>query len=179
MVTTRPTATMPRLRLPDPPLGDNAVRLRPWSPGRATDAAALARAWADPALRRWTAVPPPDRRSQAHAARWIAGEEKRRELGLALDLVIVPGAGAGEDDDQTEVLGEVGLGPIDWQARRAAIGWWVATEARGRGIAGRAVTLLARWAEQALELTVYAEIDPANRASLAVAERAGIEVIAS
>jgi RimJ/RimL family protein N-acetyltransferase len=170
-----------RLPLPDPPLGDGAIRLRPWA---AEDAGALAAAWADPEVQRWNAVP--ESRSELDAARWIAGEARRRELGLALDLVVSPA-----DPYDDAVLGEVGLGPIAWEAGKAeasevgkaaeaseagqaAIGWWIAGPARGRGVAARAVTLLASWAERELDLRVVALIDPANAASLRVAERAGI-----
>lgn len=149
------------LPLPDPPLTDGAVRLRPW---RVEDAAALAAAWADPEVQRWTAVPA--RRTEADATRWIAGEAERRRRGLALDLVVSP---AGEEDDS--VLGEVGLGPIDWAAGRADLGWWVASAARGRGVASRAAVLLATWTVRELRLAVHVEVDPANPASARVAER--------
>jgi [ribosomal protein S5]-alanine N-acetyltransferase len=138
------------------------VRLRPWQAG---DAEALAAAWADPEVQRWTAVPA--RRSPADAARWIAGEADRRRRGLALDLVIGPADPA----EAGAVWGEVGLAPIDWAAKRANLGWWVAPAARGRGAAGRAAVLLATWAADTLGLAVVLDVDPANRASVGVAER--------
>ena len=79
-------------------------------------------------------------------------------------------------DGPPEVLGEVGLAPIDWEAMEAHIGWWVAPRARGRGLATRAVTLLAGWTRAALELVPVAVVDPANRASVSVARRAGVEL---
>jgi RimJ/RimL family protein N-acetyltransferase len=163
------------LAWPDPPLADGAVRLRPWGEGGADDAAALAAAWADPEVQRWAAVPPAPRRSVRHAARWIAHEPERRRQGRALDLVISPASAASAEG--LAVLGEVGLAPINWDIMTAYIGWWVAAPARGSGVAARAVGLLADWARQELELYVLAEIDPANLASLRVAERAGVEVI--
>lgn len=131
------------LPLPDPPLADPAagVVLRPWGapPGEvAHDAAALAAAWADVEVARWTAVP--EARDRAAAARWIVGEPERRARGLALDLVV-----AAPDDGGRQVLGEVGLAHLDL-AGRAEIGFWVVPSARGRGLATAAVTLLARWA---------------------------------
>lgn len=56
------------------------------------------------------------------------------------------------------------------------VGYWVGPAGRGRGVAPRAVRLLANWAFAEgglarLELL----IEPANTASLAVAERAGCE----
>lgn len=159
----------PRLPLPEPPLTDGSVRLRPWA---SDDASALAAAWNDPDVQRWTAVPSPDLRSTTHAARWIAHQASRRDAGISLDLVISP---APPDDDT--VLGEVGLAPIEWETMTAHIGWWVAAPARGQGLATRAVTLLARWAEGALDLRIVADVDPANIGSLRVAERAAVEVV--
>lgn len=155
------TARARPLPLPDPPLADGVVRLRPWL---VADAAALAAAWADPEVQRWTAVPP--RRSEADAARWIAGDAERRRCGLALDLVVSPA-----DPLDGTVLGEVGLGPIDWGAGRANLGWWVAAPARGRGVASRAAALLAAWTVATLGLAVDVDVDPANPASAKVARR--------
>jgi RimJ/RimL family protein N-acetyltransferase len=164
---------VPSLPLPDPPLADGVIRLRRWGEagraGVATDAEALAAAWADPDVQRWSAVPPPAQRSVSHAARWIGDEAARRRDGLALDLVISPAT-------EAQVLGEVGLAPIDWDAVTADIGWWVAPTARGGGIATRAVGLLAGWARTTLRLAIVAAVDPANRASRRVAERAGVDL---
>jgi RimJ/RimL family protein N-acetyltransferase len=109
----------------------------------------------------------------AHAAHWIHHEEDRRRAGLAIDLVISPSTG----ERQHIVLGEVGLAPIDWATRTAQIGWWVERGARGQRIATRAVTLLAGWARDTLGLMPVATVDPANRASWRVAERAGVVVV--
>lgn len=156
------------LPLPDPPLEDavTGILLRPWAP---PDAEALAAAWADPQVAAHTAVPP------AHdlpaAERWVAGEEQRRHRGLALDLVIAQGEGP------AEVLGEVGLARLD-RERRAEIGFWLAPEARGRGVATTAVRLLTTWA-LAPEGTglglrqVWARTAPDNRPAAAVLGRAG------
>lgn len=133
------------------------------------DAPALAAAWADPEVQRWTAVPP--RRTEADAARWIAGEAERRRRGLALDLVVSPAGG-------DAAWGEVGLGPVDWPARRANLGWWVAAPARGQGIATRAAVLLATWATTALGLRIDTAVDPANPASAAIAARVSAAVAA-
>ena len=167
-----------RFRCPTLRSADELIRLRAWgvtatAAGVATDAEALAAAWADPDIQRWSAVPPPSHRSVAHAARWIRHEEDRRRAGLAIDLVISPST----DDEQHVVLGEVGLAPIDWTTRTAQIGWWVERSARGQGIATRAVGLLAGWARDRLDLRPVATVDPANRASWRVAERAGVAVV--
>lgn len=158
------------LPLPDPPLADavTGILLRPWAP---PDAGALAAAWADPQVAAHTAVPP------AHdlpaAERWVAGEEQRRHRGLALDLVIA------RSDGPAEVLGEIGLAHLDRERqRRAEVGFWLAPDARGRGVATAAVRLLTTWAlapdDRGLGLRqVWARTGPGNRAAAAVLGRAG------
>ena len=152
--------------LPDPPLADGVVRLRPWAD---SDAPALAAAWADPDVRRWTAVPADP--SEEHARRWIRGAELRRAQGVALDLVVSP-ADPGDDG----VLGEVGLVTMAGGPARAEVGWWTAAAHRRRGVATRAVTLFAGWCRDALEVELFAEVDPENPASLWVAESAGVRI---
>jgi RimJ/RimL family protein N-acetyltransferase len=121
---------VPPLHAPD--LADGIVRLRPW---RADDAPALVAAWADPEIRRHAAVP--EAADLEHARRWIAGEAQRTAAGVALDRVIELAAEPGA------VAGEVGLGPIDWSRATAEVGFWMAEAHRGRGLAHRAVRLLA------------------------------------
>jgi RimJ/RimL family protein N-acetyltransferase len=139
---------------------DGAVVLRPWAPA---DAGALAVAWADPDIARWTAVP--DDGSVEAAATWIAGWDERRRRGLALDLVITA-AGA-----EATVLGEVGA---TFVARPPQVGWWLLPVARGRGWARRAVRVFGDEVLAAGAATeLVADVDPANPASRAVAVAAG------
>jgi RimJ/RimL family protein N-acetyltransferase len=149
--------------LPDPPLADDVVRLRLWTEA---DAPALAAAWADDEVRRWTAVPA--RPDEDHARRWIAGERIRRERGLGLDLVISPA-----DEGDATVLGEVGIATIAGGPDRAEAGWWIGPDHRRQGIATRAVTLVAAWCRDELHLELFAEVDPDNLPSVWVAESAG------
>lgn len=153
------TAPVP---LPDPPLTEGRLTLRPWRPA---DAGALEAAWSDPEIARWTAVP--DEPSHALAGRWIEGDADRRARGLSLDLVIeVAGA----------VVGEVGLSSIDVCSRTAEIGWWVAPEHRGEGLAATGASLVARWAIEELCVdTVVARCALGNPASSVVAQAAGFE----
>ncbi len=152
--------------LPEPALADGVVRLRPWAPD---DAPALAAAWADPEVRRWTAVPADA--SEGHARRWIRGAELRRAQGVALDLVVSPA-----DPADAAVLGEVGLVTMAGGPDRAEIGWWTAAAHRRQGVATRAVTLGAAWCRDALGMELFAEVDPENPASLWVAESAGVRI---
>jgi RimJ/RimL family protein N-acetyltransferase len=118
------------------------------------------------------ANPVPSDPSPRVARRWIAGEPERRRRGLALDLVISPFEG-------DVVWGEVGLRGFDVAVRRAEIGWWLAPEARGRGVAATAVDLAATWAlVEPLRLRqVWARIAPDNVASGRVAVAAGFRLL--
>lgn len=153
------------LPLPDPPLSDGVLRLRPW---RVTDADALVRAWHDPEVARWTGVP--QHPVLAEARRWITGDADRRARGLSLDLVI---------DVDGEVAGEVGLVAIDPVARSAEIGWWVSPAHRGRHVAATAAALVAAWAVEELCIDdVLARCARANPASGGVARAAGFALTA-
>ena len=78
-------------------------------------------------------------------------------------------------DAKTDVfLGSIMLHGFRWWASQAEIGYWVLPEARGRGVAARAVRLLAGWALEELGLTrieAYVPVD--NEPSLRSIERAG------
>jgi RimJ/RimL family protein N-acetyltransferase len=141
------------------------VVLRRWgeAPG---DAAALAAAWADPEVARWTAVP--DDHDRDAAARWIAGEPERRSRRLAVDLVV-----ASPNDGGRTVLGEVGLTRFDAEGR-AEIGFWLAPTARGHGLATTAVNRMVDVALTDLGLTrVWARTAPSNERAAQVLVRAG------
>ena len=154
------------LEVPD--LSTETIRLRPW---RVDDAESLSRAWHDPAIMAGSA-PPVDRSVEA-AARWIAGCDERRRVGLAFDLVIADRAHDG-------VLGEVGFSRFDAERRAALMGWWVHEDARGAGIATSAVMLLVQWALTSAALAhLLAEIGEDNPASEAVARAAGFQPLVS
>lgn len=107
----------------------------------------------------------PEARGEADAARWIDGATACRADGLALDLAVVVG---------DTVVGEVGLGPIQWAHRRAAVGFWVAEAHRGHGHAATALGLLGDWALATLPVdTLVAETSAANPAAGAVLAAAG------
>ena len=148
------------LALPDPLLINSLVRLRPWAEA---DAPHLAAAWADPAVSAHTAVPPDP--SEAYARRWIGGDAARRRAGLCIDLVV-------ERNETPRVLvGEVGLVPND--SGTVEMGYWIRSSETGQGYAQAALSLLAEWVYEEICTEVFADIDPANPASAAVAERAG------
>lgn len=139
--------------LPTPPEG-----LRHWRPA---DAAALAAAWSDPDIARWS--PPP---AGMDPAAWIAGAEQRWARRLALDLVIVGGA--------DRVAGEVGLSSFTTEPARAELGVWVAATHRREGLARRSVQTVAAWALTDLGLEqLWARTDPANAAAEGLFARLG------
>jgi RimJ/RimL family protein N-acetyltransferase len=153
--------------LPDPPLTDGPIRLRPWD---IADVPALVAAWADEEIRRWTQVPTV--RDDAAARRWIAADAIRRDRNFALDLVIAP---ADPDDDR--VFGEVGMVPLAGGPARAELGWWVALDHRRQGIGTAAVKLFAAWLRRDLGFTdLFASVDADNPASIWVAEAADLRL---
>lgn len=149
--------------LPGPPLSDGVVRLRP---PRADDLDAVVEGCRDPLTQLYTRVPAPYTAEDGRA--FISGAAGRRLLGESLDLAI-----AG-DDAADRLIGMVGIVMDRHDPRRGEIGYWVGPRHRGRGVAGRALALLSRWAvtEGGLErLDLYAAVG--NGASLRTAERCG------
>ncbi len=154
--------------LPWPPLADSAagVALRPWGAGE-HDADALARAWADPEVARYTSVPAVA--DEAAARRWIRGEEDRRARGSAIDLVVT------RLDRPAEVIGEVGLIVVDPDKQWAELGYWMMGEERGRGATARAAALFADWVLRELPVRrLFARTHPDNVRAGRVAEAAGL-----
>jgi RimJ/RimL family protein N-acetyltransferase len=139
---------------------DGVVRLRLHADA---DLEAIAAASLDPEVLRWTRVPGDN--SAAAMAEWIG--EWRSGPGEELHLLIAD-AGSGE------LLGAIGIVRFERDERRCEIGYWLGGGARGRGVATRAVRLLAGWIFASLpvdRIGIAAERD--NAASCAVAERAG------
>ncbi|HMS61143.1 MAG TPA: GNAT family N-acetyltransferase [Solirubrobacteraceae bacterium] len=137
------------------------MALRAWAED---DVPALVRACADPLTQRYTSVPSPYTPEDARL--FIAGGRSDASLPLAVT----------DAEDDTAVLGAVGLHAVDLERSRAEIGYWTAPWARGGGVATRALTLLAGWAVGPAGLglrriELYAE--PGNDASQRVAQRAG------
>jgi RimJ/RimL family protein N-acetyltransferase len=152
---------MPPFSLPDPELADDAIRLR--APA-AADVPAITEACQDPDIQYFTFVPVPY--GEQDARDWVDGAASRAAAGEALSLVIA--------DDRAKLLGTVGLLRPDRGQRTIEIGYWVAPWARGRGLAVRAVKLLAPWALRTLDLArVACDVDVDNAASRRVAQRAG------
>jgi len=145
-----------------PTLRDGDFVLRPMRPA---DADAITAACQDPEIPRWTFVPSPYTR--ADAEQFIARVAEEVAAGTTVNLLAV-------DASDDHLLGSFGLMEIDRERGSGEIGYWVAADARGRGIASRATRLLADWARAELGLTRL-EILPHkdNEPSRRVAENAG------
>src|SRR6266487_2257061 len=133
---------MAELRFPAPPLADDVVLLRPW---READAPATFLAFSDPVVQRFS-WPQPTPDSEEDTRQYFAELEAARLLGEELNLALVP------PGDTGPVLGGGSLYDVRPEQGCASVGYWLAPEARGRGVATHAVRLLARWAFTGLGL---------------------------
>ena len=154
---------MAELWFPVPPLAGDVVLLRPW---HEADVPGMVLAFSDPELQRfsWRTAP----YTETDARDYIAEQEEARVQGDALHFAL-----AGPHD-QDVVLGCVSLQEVRLDQGCAAVGYWLAPGARGRGAATQAVRLLARWAFAELGLArLELTCGPDNAASQRVAERCG------
>jgi ribosomal-protein-alanine N-acetyltransferase len=153
---------MRRIELPVEGLNDGVVRVRVIAD---PDLRAIAEACQDPEISRYTTIPTPYERH--HAREW----QQRASAGMAAGTDI----GAVVADAESDVvLGSVGLHGIDRATGRCAGGYWVAREARRRGVATRGMRLLCRYAARELGIErIELWIEPSNIPSQRVAEAVG------
>jgi RimJ/RimL family protein N-acetyltransferase len=154
---------MAQLCFPVPPLADDVVLLRPWCEA---DVPGLVAAFSDPVMQRfsWRTAP----YTETDARDWLAEQEEARLRGEALHFTL---AGPRE---QGVMVGGVSLQEVRLDRGCAAVGYWLAPGARGRGAATHAVRLLARWAFAGLGLArLELTCAPDNEASQRVAGRCG------
>ena len=140
---------------PEGPLTDGVVSLRAW---RRADAPELVVALRDPDIPRFTRIPSPY--TEADAREFL---ERRSAEETSFAIVEAPDAA---------LLGGIGLRDVG--EARGELGYWVRAHARGRGVAPRALRLVARWAFEDLRLArlqLLTRTD--NSASQRAAERAG------
>jgi RimJ/RimL family protein N-acetyltransferase len=140
-------------------LTDGILTLRSFGEG---DVPAIAAACADPEIARFIPdIPQPY--TDADARAYVARAATEWATGVHRPMAI-----AAVSDDSFLGAIEVSIGDP------GSIGYWVAPEARGRGVATRALVLLSRWAVTEgdvarLELTTHPENVPSQR----VADKAG------
>lgn len=148
---------------PDRPLTDGTLVLRL---PRDADAPAIAAACADPEIARWIPVPVPYRLEDARtfvaftAEGWSSGREPTFVIADAADGAL---------------LGTLAFHRRPDEPGKAAVGYWLAPGARGRGAATGAVLLAVRWAFGIEPALVRMELLTlvGNEASGRVALRAG------
>jgi RimJ/RimL family protein N-acetyltransferase len=146
---------------PDPPLQDGELLLRP---STESDVPAIREIYSEPDIRRWMGWDdrlPDEAEARANIAR---AAQAWREGTWAVFRIV--------DAATDEMVGGVNLRFAEWQI--AEVSYLVRASARGRGLATRAVLLVARWAFdelgiQRIELRAHAD----NAASRRVAERVG------
>ncbi|MFF5515347.1 GNAT family N-acetyltransferase [Streptomyces coeruleorubidus] len=156
-----------------------ALLLRPWRPADAADLVDLHR---DEALRRWVSAVAHDR---ASAARWVRDQQRGWEAGHRFAFAVSEvheHTTEGEHEHTTEgkVVGHAVLKNVAPGASSAEVGYWTAAQARGRGVAPRALRALTDWAFTTftdsgltrLELLHQAD----NTASCRVARKCGYEL---
>jgi RimJ/RimL family protein N-acetyltransferase len=140
-----------------------ALRLRPW---RLDDLPALLAAHRDPVLRRRLTTSLAD---EAQAQQWLKAQAVGWKAAKWFSFAVVA-----EDDDQTP-LGHVGMKVVT--AGVAEVGYWTAAQARGQGIATRALETTSQWALRTQGLVRLTRLDllhaENNPASCRVAEKCG------
>src|SRR5262249_6463598 len=125
----------------------------------------LAELGRDPDVSRNTRVPEPWQEGFEHT--WVEAYERGRRDGTRDGFSIV-------DAETSSFLGIAGLVSIEPDAKQGEIGYALAPEARGRGLAPRALDLVTRYALGELGLErVELQIATDNDASIRVAERCG------
>src|SRR5690242_14579500 len=119
---------------PYPPLSDDVVALRPWEPA---DIPAIAEACDEAEIARWLdLIPQPYTEDDA---RWYVDhcQQGWRE-GTNSNFAIV-------EVSTGRVVGSMGARHLEPEQGVTEVGYWVWTEARGRGYAARALRLLSDW----------------------------------
>jgi len=144
----------------------HGLRLSPWDPDSAADAATWLRARADPEFQRWnTPLVRVTDLDGAHAS--LRAVAERMADGESASFRVADAASG-------TALGHIGVNAIDPVMSVARVGYWVLPEARGHRVATRALALAARWAFTDLGLHRL-ELGHAlgHEASCRVAERSG------
>jgi RimJ/RimL family protein N-acetyltransferase len=152
-----------KIEPPDPSLQDGIVLLRPWTD---RDVPAIAAACDEAEMARWLdQIPRPY--TEQDAREYVASTRRGWREGTASSYAIV-------DLESERPVGSIGVHWLDREQRVAEVGYWVAREARGRGLASRAVRLVSRWALQDCGIErLQLRADVLNAASQRVAEKAG------
>ncbi|MFF4502837.1 GNAT family N-acetyltransferase [Streptomyces sp. NPDC001401] len=149
-----------------PDLHGHGLRLRQWDADSDADVATWLRGLTDPEFRRWnTPLRPVD--DLAGARESLRAKALGSADGSAASYCVTDAASG-------TVLGHIGVNAIDLVLSVARVGYWVLPEARGQGVATRALAVASRWA--LTELGVHRlELGHAlgHEGSCRIAERCG------
>jgi [ribosomal protein S5]-alanine N-acetyltransferase len=143
------------------PRSNGAVLLRPW---QQADLPAVAEASTDPYIPQITTVPAPY--TPGEGAAWLQRQRDQAAEGRGCPLAVI-------SLSTGEVVGNAIITGIDWYHRRASIGYWLLARHRGHGYARAAVALLPGLASDLGLVRIEAQIEPGNRASLAICRSLG------
>jgi RimJ/RimL family protein N-acetyltransferase len=149
------------IELPHPPLRGGGAALRAW---REDDVAAIAEMSRDPDTVRFTSVP--EEFNEDDARIWLALQPGRLRAGDGVAFAVTEAA-------HDRPRGAIGVRVLHGRGI-AEVGYHMAPDARGRGLATAALRLVSRWAFESLpiarlQLTTHED----NPASQRVAEKAG------
>ena len=143
-----------------PELVGGGVVLRPWRDG---DLGVVLAGYADPAIQRWHVKSMDEGEARAWIAHWPARWAAETGAGWAVTR------------DGATAVGQVSLSRLDLSQGVASVSYWILPEARGAGLAHRALDALAGWVFGTLGLyRLQASHSTANPASCRVAEKAGL-----
>jgi RimJ/RimL family protein N-acetyltransferase len=150
------------LMLQPPALSTDEIALRPWT---SEDLDELVEALQDPEIPRWTRIPEPYTIDEGRA--FLEHSQGSWADGTGANFAVV-------DRATDRLLGSIGVRFHEGTA--ASVGYWVARDTRGRGIATAALRLIAHWLLRELMLERLELVtDPENVASQRVAEKAGFQ----
>ncbi|MGW1158790.1 GNAT family N-acetyltransferase [Streptomyces sp. NPDC002519] len=151
---------------PFPELQGHGLRLTSWDPESEEHVDAWFRGLTDPDFVRWN-TPLVIVRDRADARRSLRSKAVGAANGTSASYRITDAASG-------TTLGNMSVGMIDHALSVARVGYWVLPEARGQGVAARALAVAAHWALTDLGLNRL-ELGHAlgHEASCRIAERCG------
>jgi RimJ/RimL family protein N-acetyltransferase len=145
---------------PQPVLPAQGLLLRPWGPA---DVPVFLSAYQDEAIRRWHTRRPS---SEARVRQWFDGYRQDWEQEKGGHWAVARDSGG--------VLGRIALRSVDFDAGAAGVGYWVLPEARGAGVATRALLALTAWALDEIGFhRLHLDHSTRNQASCKVATKSG------
>jgi len=153
------------MRLTVPCLDDGVVALRPPEPD---DVDAITAACQDPEIPRWTRVPSPY--TSDHAVEFVKRSARMWQRGSDAPFAVV-------DAESNEFLGAIGVHRFDGEDDGPEVGYWLKRDARGRGVATRALRLVTDWACRELGVHLTLQADARNATSRRVAEKVGYRYV--